>query len=105
MYKPLPKSLTIKASNIQGQGLFATELIPAETVLGVTHIESKNGSQNGYWRTPLGGFINHSDDPNCVKKRNKFTNNLYLETTKNIDGGEELTVQYTLYKLNGKTNG
>ena len=94
----------IKGSDIQGQGLFATEFIPTETVLGVTHIESKNDSQNGYWRTPLGGFINHSDDPNCVKKGNKFTNNLYLKTIKDIDGGEELTVQYTLYKLNGKVN-
>ena len=94
----------IKGSDIEGQGLFATESISSETVLGVTHIESKKGSQNGYWRTPLGGFINHSDDPNCVKKENRFTGNLFLETIKDIDGGEELTVQYTLYKLNGKAN-
>ena len=98
MYKPLPKGLMIKGSNIEGQGLFATEFIPVDTALGVTHVKAKN-AENEYWRTPLGGFINHSDVPNCIKRKNRFTNNLYLETTKDIKGGEELTVQYTLYKL------
>ena len=101
MYKPLPKSLMIKGSDIEGQGLFATEPIAAETALGITHVKAKN-AENQYWRTPLGGFINHSDIPNCIKKENRFTDNLYLETIKDIDGGEELTVRYTLYELEKK---
>ena len=90
----------VKGSNIEGQGLFATAPIPAETVLGVTHVKAEKNKE--YWRTPLGGFLNHSDTPTCTKKENRLTNNLYLETMKDIDGGEELTVCYTLYELEKK---
>ena len=38
MYKPLPDSLTIKGSNIEGLGLFATCSISNETNLGISHI-------------------------------------------------------------------
>ena len=39
MYKPLPDSLIIKSSNIDGQGLFAKQNIPEQTELGTTHVE------------------------------------------------------------------
>ena len=39
MYKPLPDSLVIRSSSIEGQGLFAKEDIEARTPLGVTHIK------------------------------------------------------------------
>jgi SET domain-containing protein len=47
-------------------------------------------------RTPLGGFINHSDEPNCmrVQKDNRWN----LLTIANILPGEELTLRYTMYK-------
>ena len=61
MYKPLPKNLTIQKSAIEGLGLFATADIPKKTSLGLSHIKV-NGE---YIRTPLGGFYNHSDNPNC----------------------------------------
>tara|TARA_Y100001970_G_scaffold218177_1_gene267515 strand:- start:1272 stop:1700 length:429 start_codon:yes stop_codon:yes gene_type:complete len=63
MYKPLPKCLTIKKSPIEGLGLYATENIKANTFLGLTHIQDKD-FENGYVRTPLGGFYNHSNEPN-----------------------------------------
>ena len=63
MYKPLPKSLTIKKSPIEGLGLYATENIKANCFIGLTHIRDKN-FENGYIRTPLGGFYNHSNEPN-----------------------------------------
>ena len=63
MYKPLPKSLTIKKSPIEGLGLYATENIKANTFVGLTHIQDKD-FENGYIRTPLGGFYNHSNNPN-----------------------------------------
>ena len=61
-------------------------------------------------RTPMGGFINHSDKPNCVKVESvtrQRVNPLYdhdfkkwdLSTLRDIDPGEELTVKYTFYKL------
>ena len=37
MYRPLPESLTIAESDIDGLGLFATENIFAKTTLGHTH--------------------------------------------------------------------
>jgi SET domain-containing protein len=48
-------------------------------------------------RTPLGGFYNHSETPNCIKyeKDNRF----YLKTISDIEEGEELTVKYTLYNI------
>ena len=98
MYKPLPKNLTVKKSKINGLGVFATEDINNNNVLGVSHVQDLK-AENGYWRTPLGGFINHSSNPNCKKSENKFTKNLYLTTIKNIKKGEELTIYYTLYPM------
>ena len=63
MYKPLPSNLTIKKSPIEGLGLYATENIKANCFIGLTHIQDKN-FENGYIRTPLGGFYNHSNNPN-----------------------------------------
>ena len=65
MYRPLPDNLTIKKSNIEGLGLFTTENVETEHIFGITHIQNKD-FQNGYIRTPLGGFINNSDNPNCI---------------------------------------
>ena len=97
-YRPLPDCLTIKKSNIEGLGLFATQQIKSGKVLGVTHIKDKR-AEDEYWRTPLGGFINHSDISNCIKEENRFTHNLFLKTIKDIKEGEELTLNYTLYKI------
>ena len=63
MYKPLPKCLTIKKSPIEGLGLYATTEIEPNTFLGITHILDEN-FENNYIRTPLGGFYNHSNNPN-----------------------------------------
>ena len=63
MYRPLPKCLTIKKSPIEGLGLYATEDIKANTFLGITHILDEN-FENNYIRTSLGGFYNHSNNPN-----------------------------------------
>ena len=63
MYKPLPKCLTIKKSPIEGLGLHATKNIKTNSFIGLTHIQDKD-FENGYIRTPLGGFYNHSNEPN-----------------------------------------
>ena len=97
MYRPLPDSLTIDKSTIEGIGLFAKEFIPKDTNLGVTHIPSPIHLPHwfGIIRTPLGGFINHSETPNCII--NKNTEIHYLTTLVDIQPGEELTVKYTMY--------
>ena len=97
MYKPLPESLTIQPSGIDGLGLFAKEGIAQGTNLGMTHIKL-NGNMV---RTPLGGFINHSNTPNVVKVELKADQykKWNLVTLRNIKKGEELTVKYTFYKV------
>ena len=94
MYKPLPEYLTIKKSPINGLGLFATKAINLGTVIGITHVKDDR-FENGYIRTPLGGFFNHSKNPNCkVQEEKDF---LILITIKDIAPLEEVTVFYTLY--------
>jgi len=101
MYKPLPDSLTIKQSGIDGLGLFAQEEIAQGTNLGMSHLEI----EDKIIRTPLGGFINHSGDANCVKVELRMENEKFnykkwnLVTLQDIKEGEELTTRYTFYKV------
>ena len=61
-------------------------------------------------RTPLGGFINHANDPNCVKVELRMTNHddpqvkfdykkWNLITIRDINKGEEITLKYTFYNI------
>jgi len=92
-YRPLPDCLTIKSSNIEGLGLFATTDIEKNTVLGISHILY----QKEYIRTPLGGFVNHSEDSNL--KKLLINDKFYLLTKNSIKAGDELTLTYTLYNV------
>ena len=99
MYKPLPDGLTIKESNVQGLGLFATKDFEAWTSLGIVHVLNKN-FPHGSIRTALGAFYNHSEDPNC-KNVKGFWHQMpvkYLQTIRPVKAGEELTAKYTLYQ-------
>jgi len=100
-YKPLPKSVVVRVSPIHGYGLFATENIQGGEDLGVSHIFAV-GFKDNHVRTPLGGFINHSDAPNCFKLKaheDSVLTYYNLWTTGEIKAGEELTVKYTLYDV------
>ena len=92
-YKALPSELHIKDSPIAGQGIFAREDIDAMMYLGISHIVV----DDVIYRTPLGGFINHSDNPNCVKwcEGDKY----FIKTIKEILKGEELFLKYTFYEV------
>ena len=71
------------------------------TNLGMSHIKLKNT----IIRTPLGGFINHANEPNCAKiellmKDDSLDYKKWnLITLTNIKEGEELTVRYTFYDV------
>ena len=93
MYKPLPECLTISKSFIDGLGLFAAEDILIETDFGISHIKDPR-FEDSYIRTPLGGFFNHSDDPNS--KIIKEGDYLRLVAINDIKAGEEITAKYTL---------
>jgi hypothetical protein len=106
MYKPLPDNLTIQKSKVNGLGLFTKEKLTLGDNLGMSHI--KIGDT--IFRTPLGGFINHANDPNCVKAELRMTSEdlqghrydykkWNLITIRDIKEGEELTVRYTFYKI------
>ena len=106
MYKPLPNFLTIKPSKLNRLGLFTNEAIPKATNLGMTHV--RIGEK--IIRTPLGGFINHANDSNCIKVELRMTNHddpaikfdykkWNLITIEDIKQGEELTLTYTFYNI------
>ena len=97
MYKPLPDYITIKESSINGLGLFATEDISANILIGKIHVPSEK-EENGYFRTPLGGFGNHSDDPNCSKILME-DGSWWISANQDIMAGEEICWSYTLYKI------
>ena len=117
MYKALHSDITIKKSSIHGLGIFALKSIPKDIVLGVSHVKDNDNTGRylqGYIRTPLGGFINHSTQPNCIKvkstlrgfpihwpilKEDEEVSSIAIRTKRDIKEGEELTVFYTLYKV------
>ncbi len=95
-YRPLPTEVTIKTSDIEGVGLFSTCAIQEGTNLGMTHYKAHEVT-DGLVRTPLGGFINHSEEPNC--ELIGIGKGKYLIVNKDIMPEEELTITYTLYKV------
>ena len=93
-YRPLPVYLTVKESNIEGLGLFATDDIDSEFMIGITHVRHDR-FPDGYIRTPLGAWFNHSETPNCeVITDDEF---IRLKTLREIKNGEEITAKYTFY--------
>ena len=116
-YKPLPDSLFIEESLINGQGLFASINIAENTDLGISHIEVEKNkmAEMEMIRTPLGGFINHEktvkepdgkgkdvevSGPNCKRIKGRMDGcviNYNLITRRDIKAGEELTLEYSMY--------
>ena len=95
MYKPLPDYVTIRKSPIAGLGLFTTKKILAGTYIGIVHIENDS---DDIIRTPLGGFGNHSDNPNCFKIKFGQTKT-WIGAIRDIEPDEEITWKYTLYEI------
>ena len=78
--------------------MFATQKIDKATVMAITHVTTIEKEFSHYKiRTPLGGFINHSDDPNCQLM--DIGNNTFIETTREIYKGDEITLKYTMYDV------
>ena len=118
-YTPLSHDLFIEESMINGQGLFSSHDLPKETDLGVSHIEFEKDKMSAkeLIRTPLGGFINHEpivksenasgelvevSGPNCEKVKQRADGakiEWRLVTRKDIKAGDELTLEYTFYKI------
>jgi len=97
-YKPLPDYLSIGPSDIHGAGIFANEDVPQGVIIGISHVYDPN-FQHDWIRTPLGGFINHNDTPNCELIEDENDEYKRLKTIKKIEEGKELTLKYSLYNL------
>jgi hypothetical protein len=89
-YRPLPVGVTVGNSTIQGIGLFSTGMFPPNKILGISH----HIVDYEIIRTPLGGFLNHANKPNCELVENG--NQYILRTLRNILPKEELTVKYSI---------
>ena len=118
-YTPLSHDLFIEESMINGQGLFSSHDLPKGTDLGVSHIEFEKDKMSAkeLIRTPLGGFINHEPivksenasgelvevlGPNCEKIKQRADGakiEWRLVTRRDIKAGDELTLEYTFYKI------
>ena len=118
-YTPLSHDLFIEESMIDGQGLFSSHDLSKGTDLGISHIEFEKDKMSAkeLIRTPLGGFINHEpivksenasgelvevSGPNCEKIKQRADGakiEWRLVTRKDIKAGDELTLEYTFYKI------
>lgn len=106
-YRPLPEELTIKESAIDGLGVFAAKDINTRNDFAIvnTHFEFYiDKDKSRLLRLPVGGFINHSSNPNVTLKitdksynDNKYNNWKYygIFPIKDIKAGEEITLDYT----------
>jgi len=98
MYRPLPLIATVSRSGIHGLGLFATGDIREGDEIGMSHVKDSRFA-HGWIRTPLGGFYNHSETPNCRTTLSACGQFLFLMAIRDVESGEELTVKYTLYEV------
>ena len=87
----------IKDSNIEGQGVFASEQIKKNCVIGPAY--EITGEVNGNYIagdiTILGLMHNHSNTPTA--RPEMYDNTIYFEAINNIKVGEEITCDYGEY--------
>tara|TARA_R110002020_G_scaffold310302_1_gene526091 strand:- start:195 stop:527 length:333 start_codon:yes stop_codon:yes gene_type:complete len=97
-YRPLPSELYVGMSTIEGNGLFTTKFIENGRELGISHVKETSGNfDRDLIRTPVGAFVNHAgEDANCeIYECGEY---IKMRTIKDLRAGEELTLNYTLYK-------
>lgn len=112
MYRPLPDSLDVKDSSIEGKGLFALKDLASDDPeyyseywsdlsKYLSHVETISTSERTLYRTAIGGFINHSNDSNCtlflrrvVTTQEIKIREYYIRPNRLIRAGEELTLDY-----------
>lgn len=109
-YSPLHKDLRVmyseECSKISGKdedGLFAIgDILPAAD-LGISHQDSDPslGYHMNLVRWPLGGHINHSDEPNCMIEPTG-DGRYRLITLRFIESGDELFVDYTKFNCGNR---
>lgn len=79
-------SVEVKESRIEGVGLFASKNFQTDDIIAL----AKSGGK----RTPAGRYVNHSHNPNCEYFKEEHSDDICLIAAKNIDAGDELTINY-----------
>ena len=88
----------IKESNIEGEGVFATQSIKKGSIIGEAYTimpGNINGKLIAGEIALLGAMHNHSFEPNAAP--DLYDNKIYFEALRNIDKGEEITCDYSEY--------
>ena len=87
----------VDTSNIEGQGIFATENIKKGVVIGDAYdiIGQVNDKYIAGDITILGSMHNHSDTPTA--KPEMYNDTIYFEALGYINKGEEITCDYNEY--------
>jgi hypothetical protein len=86
--------LSVRTSPIEGVGIFATNKINKDGLIGPARM-------NGM-RTQLGRYMNHSHAPNAVMRQ--AYDDLYVVALSDIIPGEEITIDYRIplaFRLQG----
>ena len=92
-YKPLPDVVTIKDSFMVWVCL-VPDIFQRVCLLGKIYFDHNGRTE----RTPLGGFGNHSDEPNCTKILME-DGSWWITTNQDVKSGDELTWAYTMYNV------
>jgi len=94
---PLPPE--VKLLEIEGNWqIVAQDFIPENSLIGLAfRKDNYKFVPGGIFRTPLGAYLLHSDNPNCMLLTN--TDYWYLWATKDIFIHHPLTLNYNLYGL------
>lgn len=87
----MPDGVELRKSKVHGYGLFATKAIEGNRDLGITHIADPR-FPNGYIRTALGSYANHSRTPNI--KGIEIGDTYHFVAIRDINKDEELLVDY-----------
>ena len=93
---PYPnKKFSIKKSDIQGKGVFASKNFKKGELVGLAVTDEKAVTDTVNFRdarTRLGKYLNHQNKENAALKSENNTLNIY--TNNPIKQGEEITVNY-----------
>ncbi len=94
-------SVEIRLSEIHGMGVFAIEDFEEgdwETIYGTPRPEETVycfEEEEGFWEPfPPFRYLNHSADPNCFVEWDEDNGMTYLIAIREIEIGEELTIDY-----------
>ena len=93
---PVYKNISIKPSNIDGNGLFAEEPISKGDIIGVSHVRKKFMKDGEEYTAPipskLVGYYNHHDIPNVTEV--DMGDHILMKAIRNISPNQEIVSNY-----------